>query len=184
MKSLELTIATDFLNKFSKTQALSIYSPKASLLIKICKRAYPSENGGVYDIRLSHLLEAARSNSILIRHLENEDFQLGISAEEVNSGLWSRVLSEADICKHGYAPYTYVLGENRTPVRRLCCPSCVGGGEVPTEDEIERAAKWLVKTSNEEPPFRGALILAGRRLGFEESKPHSKIIQISRKRSR
>lgn len=165
-QSIEVTICCDFLKKFSPTKATSRYSPTTTKLVKECILAYPTQDG-VYPIRASHMIAAARMLNLEVKLRGGGEAMIGISAGEFNSRKVRAVFDDDILCVDGFAPYTFILSDGpNEPKKKACCKTCNNGQELPTELEIERAKKCLRESTNSTGHNAGALILAARALGY------------------
>jgi hypothetical protein len=141
---MKVAIAKDYLARFTSTGSISRYSPRASLLAQHCKLKYPTVSGGRYDIKIDDVLVAATALNLIVKTLSNGDAQIGISAKEVKLHRSPSVFNDAFVCKHGFAPITYVMGSNpQIPIQKACCERCSGGHEPPDSCEVSRAMIYL-----------------------------------------
>lgn len=169
MKSIQFACAEDYLEQLTPTKSISRYSPLAVALADACKGSYPAP-GGVYDIRVEHILEAAKALGLLIQN-HSKGHQVGVSAEEFNSIKPGAVISGEFVCVHGFAAHTFIDNQNGPPTKVPCCRRCTNGLERPTNTEIKNAIAWLQDARTNPMPRAGALILAGHQLNFTTSKP-------------
>lgn len=160
--SLEVTIARDFLEKFSRTKSISAYSPGSAQISGRCRMLYPKEHGGKYDLTSVHVLAAARSLKIRISRAG----QIAISAEEFNHNEGASFRDDL-VCRHGYTPYTYIYDGHSSPKIFPLCARCAGGLERPTESEILQAVEVLIRGEATVGSPPGAIVLAAKRLGYQ-----------------
>ena len=182
MTFLELEIAKDFLKQLTPTKSISRYSPRASKLAVACAFSYPDGAGGVYPIRPSHLIEAAKALGLPVRPAADGDAQIGISAEQFSQRTVNAVFGEEFVCKHGFAPYSFkaTVESGAQPQRVPCCKRCLNGLEAPSESDIAMATQWLTTGQSPRPPQSGALILASIKLGLTTSPPNGVEFKISK----
>jgi hypothetical protein len=180
VRSIELTIAIDFLSKISATQAISRHSPHTDIIVKKCLPSYPAEHGGVYAIKTSHVIEAAQILKLKVKLLANGEAKIGVSADELKRR-GNSVFTDDLICTHGYAPYSFIVSPSTgEPVRKACCARCKDGLQSPSELEIAYAKQWLQNGGSKKSPNPGALILAARLLGFKTEKPADGSLRLTK----
>lgn len=182
--SIEFYVAIDFMKR-QVSKPFSKHTPKASAIAQAAALCYPSEGGGHFPIRVSHIIEASNLLGLHVKLLSDGDALIGIGAEMFAKIKKARAVFDEDmICRHSFVPITFDLGsQNSKPRKKGCCKLCRNGRESPSEVEIQQARKWLKGMMLKDAPLGGAVILAARQLGhgvtknvdgrfhFERSKP-------------
>lgn len=184
MKQLELIISKDLLTKFSRTEEISLFSPKASSIIKKSKKMYPNFNDGYHSISIESLKEAAKELGIQVKSLTGSDALIGINVKEFEDGSFIAAFSNEFVCIHGPAPYSFIMNKDTNEVsKKSYCTKCGSKIKDPDSEEISKAKNWVqnqssqpkinsqqvekVRPNNLFQPRSGALIMAMSQLGFE-----------------
>lgn len=181
MKSTEIHIAADWLSKLTATKGFSKYSPTLEWLAEQCSSYYPKENGvGTYKITAQHILMAAEELGLQLKESALGTL-VAVQVLELKHSNAKSVFCQDSICRHGFAPYTFVAtSASGPPAKKLICSKCPGGFKAPSASDVQAARDWLAGKSSSSSPSSGALLIAANKMNFNLSKTTSSNFHASK----